>query len=348
MTAEPEYLPPESLEEIAARERRRSEAPPRYPAPPNEIHPGQPQPESYVIPRPELPFYDPALNAAGAQPIHAAPGFYTLQPARTLARLIPNLGHSAIFFLLAFFVMLGGEELAVRAARHLRLFSNLDLQSIAADARLSIPAQAVEYLALFAVSASLFAMLWRQPFLSAIHWNARSAISRLRWLVPIGIVLGFVIILGGDFLPMPKNAPIVEDMMNSATGAWLMFLFSFTGAPLMEELAFRGFLLPSILNAFRWSGDRGLISPTAVRWIGLPTSILLTSCCFALMHSPQVSNSWGAVMLIGIVSVVLCIVRMQMNSVLASAIVHAAYNFTLFAGILFTTGGFRHLDNLKG
>jgi CAAX protease family protein len=35
-----------------------------------------------------------------------------------------------------------------------------------------------------------------------------------------------------------------------------------------------------------------------------------------------------------------------MNSVAAGVIVHAAYNFTLFAGVLYQTGGFRHLDKL--
>jgi membrane protease YdiL (CAAX protease family) len=94
--------------------------------------------------------------------------------------------------------------------------------------------------------------------------------------------------------------------------------------------------------------DRGWLPASAVNWVGLPISILLTSLGFALLHGPQVSHSWGPVLLIGIVSVVLCLVRLSFDSVLASAIVHAAYNFTLFAGILVTTDGFRHLEKLKG
>jgi hypothetical protein len=38
---------------------------------------------------------------------------------------------------------------------------------------------------------------------------------------------------------------------------------------------------------------------------------------------------------------------LAMNSVAARSVVHAAYNFTLFAGILVETGGFRHLDKLS-
>jgi len=38
------------------------------------------------------------------------------------------------------------------------------------------------------------------------------------------------------------------------------------------------------------------------------------------------------------------IVRLTMDSV--GAVVHAAYNFTLFTAILAQTGGFRHLEKL--
>ena len=75
-------------------------------------------------------------------------------------------------------------------------------------------------------------------------------------------------------------------------------------------------------------------------------SILLTSIGFALMHSAQLSHAWGPLLLIGMVSVVLCIVRLVSDSVAAGAVVHAAYNFTLFAAMLVQTGGFRHLEKL--
>ena len=67
---------------------------------------------------------------------------------------------------------------------------------------------------------------------------------------------------------------------------------------------------------------------------------------FALMHSPQVSHAWAPLVLIGMVSVVLCVIRLTLNSVAAGVVVHAAYNFTLFAGMLAQTGGFRHLERM--
>jgi membrane protease YdiL (CAAX protease family) len=129
-------------------------------------------------------------------------------------------------------------------------------------------------------------------------------------------------------------------------GAWMMFVFGVTCAPLFEELCFRGFLLPAFVNAFRWLSLKGDLSPQAVRRVGYPVSALLTSLPFALMHSPQVSHAWGPLALIGLVSLVLCAVRLRLNSLAGSTIVHAAYNFTLFAGMLIATDGFRHLEKL--
>jgi membrane protease YdiL (CAAX protease family) len=79
----------------------------------------------------------------------------------------------------------------------------------------------------------------------------------------------------------------------------------------------------------------------------VPVSILLASVPFALLHSEQVSGAWAPVLLIGIVSVVLCIVRLWTRSLAASAFVHATYNFTLFAGMAIASDGFRHLDKLN-
>jgi membrane protease YdiL (CAAX protease family) len=173
----------------------------------------------------------------------------------------------------------------------------------------------------------------------------------VRWcllLAGLGLVTGLAITLAGNFLPMPKAPPILEDLTKSAAGAWALTVFGVTLAPLTEELAFRGFLLPSLVNIFRWLERKNIIGDSVVRTIGIPLSIVLTSIPFAFMHAAQVSNSWGPVLLIGLVSVILCIVRLTTDSVAAGVVVHACYNFTLFAGLLYQTDWYRHLDKLKG
>lgn len=297
---------------------------------------------------PEQDYEQPAWNGAFQQDMFGIPA----PEPRVFPRRIPHMGHVALFFALAL-VLLGIGQLLGVFLLHLtpffvhRSFDWLFLLS-STDARASIPIQAFSYGLIALVAAPVFSVLWREPFSEGVHWNSAKAWSRWFRLAILGLAAGFGISLLGSFLPMPANPPITQDMMKSATGAWLMLIFGLTAAPLLEELAFRGFLLPGLLNAFRWFGDRGTISPNAVKWTGIPVSIGLTSLLFAFMHSPQVSHAWGPLVLIGCVSIVLCVVRLAMNSVMAGVLVHAAYNFTLFAGVLYQTAGFRHLERLSG
>jgi uncharacterized protein len=296
-------------------------------------------PEAYWAP-PE-PVYS-AASSNGYEP-------QALVPA-ALPRLIPHLGHTALFFLLALVTMAVGEVIGVLLLEQTHLLGRHSFQDLsrmsAGDARLTLPIQALSYALVAVVVIPIFGLLWHEPFGEGIHWNAAAARRNAFRLALAGLALGFGIGAFGNFLPMPKDPPIMHDIMKSTLGAWLMLAFGVTAAPLLEELAFRGFLLPSLINFFRWLSRKSVMPETAVRWIGVPLSILITSLGFAYMHSPQVSHAWGPLVLIGSVSVVLCIVRLAMNSVAAGVIVHAAYNLTLFGGMLAQTGGFRHLDRL--
>jgi CAAX protease family protein len=276
-------------------------------------------------------------------------GIPTSEP-QSYPRRIPNIGHTALFFLITILLVVVGEMVGVALLLASHIFPHhtfLQLYRLASsDARVSIPIQAFSYGLIALVAIPVFTVVWDKSFGEGVHWNGGTARRRFFTLVLLGLAVGFSVTFLGDYLPMPQNPPITQDMMKSAAGAWIMLVFGLTVAPMLEELAFRGFLLPGLINSFRWFGDRGIIpQPTADR-IGVPFSILLTSLGFAYMHSPQVSHAWGPLLLIGIVSVVLCIVRLAMNSVAAGVIVHAAYNFTLLAGVLYQTDGFRHLEKL--
>ncbi len=270
-------------------------------------------------------------------------------PQRVL-RLIPNLGHVALFFVMAVVLLGVGQVLGVLLIEQLHLLGHRSFDSImhlsADDARLSIPVQAFSYGLIALVAFPVFSLLWNRPFSEGVHWKGDTARRKFVALAILGLAAGIGINLFGSVLPMPKEPPIVQGMMKSPLGAWMMLIFGVTAAPLIEELAFRGFLLPGLVNCFRWLARRGSISERAVQWVGIPVSILITSLGFALMHSAQLSHAWGPLLLIGMVSVVLCIVRLMSDSVAAGAVVHAAYNFTLFAAILAQTGGFRHLEKL--
>lgn len=273
---------------------------------------------------------------------------YPEPPRKPRVRRIPNLGDTVLFFVMAL-VLIGIAQLIGVLVLHLfrpHLNTAYLLRSSATDARISIPIQAFAYGLIALISVPVFTVMWNRPLGEGVHWNNAEANRRFFGLVLLGLAVGAAISLIGNFLPMPTNPPITRDMMKSATGAWMMLAFGLTVAPLLEELAFRGFLLPGLINFFRWVGGGMTIPQSSTDRFGVPAAIVLTSIAFAFMHSPQVSHAWGPLLLIGFVSIVLCVVRLLMDSVAAGVIVHAAYNFTLFAGVLYQTDGFRHLNKL--
>jgi membrane protease YdiL (CAAX protease family) len=166
----------------------------------------------------------------------------------------------------------------------------------------------------------------RPDFLAAIHWNwpAFPAVYLL-----IGVVLSVALQILASRLPIPKNLPI-DTFFRTSAEVWALTIFSIVLAPLMEELFFRGFLYPVL--------ERG---------IGLPLAVFFTSVAFALLHGSQLMFSWGPVLVIFLVGMVLTTVRAKTNSVGAGLLIHIAYNGTISALMFFATDGFRHLEKLN-
>lgn len=276
-----------------------------------------------------------------------------LPPAeiRPPASDLPHLSHAILFFVLTVPMLFVGEALSLFLAKQSHLFAGKSYQALfnmmASDARVAIPAQAFTYLLTLLAAIILFPVIWRRPFAQGLHWNLNAVRGRFLWLLGLGLGLGVGITMVGNYLPMPKDPPIMQDMMRSQLGAWMMLVFGISCAPLLEEVAFRGFLLPGLIHAMRWLMQREILSAEALSWTTIPVSVVLTTIPFALLHATQVSHAWAPLLLIGLVSVALCVVRLRMESVAASTVVHAAYNFILFAGLLWETGGFRHLERLS-
>jgi hypothetical protein len=299
---------------------------------------------------PEIPSTQPEAAGYLWHPIERpVPQLELVPPPPKPPKLIPNIGHVLVFLLLLIPSLIGGYLVALLCIyathRHVRVAALM--QEIGRNVMYAISMQAAIYIVLWALAALVFSLWWNRSFAEGIHWNLSTARRNFMLLAGLGIISGLAITIAGNFLPMPKAPPILEDLTRSAAGAWALMIFGVTLAPLTEELAFRGFLLPSLVNVCRWFERRGMMRASAVRLIGIPLSIVLTSIPFALMHSQQVSNSWGPVLLIGCVSVILCIVRLTTDSVACGVVVHACYNLTLFSGLLYQTDWFRHLDKLK-
>jgi membrane protease YdiL (CAAX protease family) len=295
------------------------------------------------------PFATPAQPGYLWRPIEPPSAPIQLVPEPRPPRLIPNIGHVFVFILLIFPALIGGYLVALFSlyAMHPHVPLRTLMGQIGQNVIYAISMQAAIYLVLWALAALVFTLWWDRPFAQGIHWNLSTARHWFPLLAGLGVVTGLAITLAGNFLPMPKAPPILEDLTKSPAGAWTLLAFGVTLAPLTEELAFRGFLLPSLINVFRWLQRKKVVGETTVRTIGIPLAIVLTSIPFALMHAQQVSNSWGPVLLIGCVSILLCIIRLATDSVAAGVVVHMCYNLTLFTGLLIQTDGFKHLDKLK-
>jgi uncharacterized protein len=167
----------------------------------------------------------------------------------------PNIGHTLLFALLVsiagFVVGLVFALVVMHAAPHLHESAD-QMQS---DPLLVIPVEAVIYAIAAAASFLIFPLFWNRPFGQGVHF--RAFIARRRWwvLAGIGVATSIVVQVLSNFLPIPKELPI-DKFFTHPLGVWLIAVFGVTVAPAFEELAFRGFLLPSLASAWDWVVQR--------------------------------------------------------------------------------------------
>jgi uncharacterized protein len=318
-----------------------------------------PTPPSEWIAEPE----EPALQTAA--PLDISPslpaGVFPYQPLfasqlhQPILReeRIPNLGNLALLALLATFGWLGAGMLLLLGL-HFHLWGITSLTKAATDFRYNLASQAVQYLITFGGCLAIFPILWRKPYFVGIHWSAAAARFRAGRLVSAAMLCFFVAIVNGMLMPGPANAPI-DELFRAPGAAWVLFAFGVTLAPFFEEMAFRGFLLPSLCTAYDWTVEhftgaarRHLDEDGHPQW-SRPAMLIgsvITSVPFALMHGAQTSWSLGPFLLLVFVSLVLCWVRLSTRSLAASTLVHASYNFMLFSLMVLGTGGFKHLDKM--
>ena len=263
-----------------------------------------------------------------------------------VARRTPHLGHALLFFALtASIFVLCLILLALTVKGRVQSGGGLDIA-------VSLGTEAATYVLTLVAAFRIFPLVWKRTFLQGMHWNG--LVARRNWprLVMAGVVLSVLAQAAEHLVTEPKK-PEIEQFMKTPAGAWGVMLLGTLLAPLIEEIAFRGFLLPALATAYDWlSLDR---TPAAVqRWAtttgnsnpALIFAALFSSLLFALIHAPQLDYAWGAVSLLFGVSMVLAFVRVRTQSVACSTLVHLTYNLTIFLAALVATGGFRHLDRL--
>jgi membrane protease YdiL (CAAX protease family) len=188
---------------------------------------------------------------------------------------------------------------------------------------LALFAQLLTYAAVALYMILLVEGKYHTRFWQGVRWNwpGIAGVS----LVGLGVVMLGLDFLG-RFLPMPKETPF-DQFFARPSDAYLTAVFAVTLGPLMEELFFRGFLYPVV-----------------ARRLGAVWGILLTALPFGLIHFFQYGRSWGAVLIIFLVGIVLTTVRAATKSVASSFLTHVGYNGTLMVLAALQTDGFRHMD----
>ena len=265
----------------------------------------------------------------------------------------PNFGDAAIFLMM----LLMGSLITIGAVGVALQFHWLGLRSLAQaqnDTRLALGTQFLLYGIALAGAVPFFRMAWGKGYFTGLHWHGSTA-YRLRYrLIWTAVLCNVVAMVGNWLLPFPEHAPI-DKMFGSTRDAWMLMVFGVLVAPFFEEMIFRGFLLPAMATAWDWCAERSTqAQPRPLDAQGNPAwsfgamvfASLVVSAPFALMHAAQVAKAWGPLLLLYCVSLILCTVRLATRSLAASTLVHSAYNFMLFAMMLWQTGGFRHLDRM--
>ncbi|MHB1936251.1 MAG: CPBP family intramembrane glutamic endopeptidase [Acidobacteriaceae bacterium] len=267
---------------------------------------------SYPVPE-ALPPADEQFSPAPAPRASETPAFLEMVAFFTIAAILITLI----------------QALGAAVAIHWHLFGKIALKTLVYEPRFTILMMLVSYGAVALAAVALFGRVWPNGFLAGIHWNFSQVRRYAIWLSALGIGLGFAMQLASNYLPIPKELP-VDSFFQNSLDAWMVALFGIFIAPICEEIAFRGFLYPSLRP-----------------WTGRVVAALLTSLPFAFLHAQQVAHAWGPLSMVFIVSLVLVAVRERTGSVACSALVHACYNFSIFAVIFYASGGFQHLERLK-
>jgi uncharacterized protein len=264
-----------------------------------------------------------------------------------IARRIPHLGHTLLFFSLAF-ILLVLFQTSLFAAAHVHTAEAFEEHPL-----LMLASMALTYVSTLAASWWIFPYLWGVRFLQGIQWNWLGARRRWFWLLPAGILVSACAQLAEHVVPTPPHTAL-ENFFRTPIDAWMVTLFGVLIVPIVEEIAFRGFLLPALATAYDWlalertpAGLQRWESSTMHSTPALVFGAVFSSFAFALLHGDQLSFSWGSLAILFCVSIVLSYARIRAHSVSASALLHAAYNLTIFAVAFVASDGYRHLDKLK-
>jgi membrane protease YdiL (CAAX protease family) len=185
---------------------------------------------------------------------------------------------------------------------------------------LSVIAQALATLAMLGYFWLMVRLRKAGQFWQAMGWRPfQTDLAQPQWLrvcIQFGLGIGLAIAVTPISMGLSRNhAPLPIEKMIQTRETYLLFMvYGILIAPLVEETFFRGFLYPLFARRF-----------------GVLAGILTSGILFGLLHASQLWGGWGQIALILGVGLLFSWVRARSGTVLASFLLHFAYNSTLFA-----------------
>lgn len=182
---------------------------------------------------------------------------------------------------------------------------------------LGLPMVIAEFIGYVIVFIALWLLFRRhgKPLFESLGWIPQP--FRPLHLAALGIALVAFVLLLGNLLNIPNTETPFDKLLSDTASRIGIVVFGVTLGPIIEELLFRGFLQPVMIDS-----------------MGVFPGIVVTSLLFGALHLSQNGNIWQSGALIAIVGFVLGVVRHVSGSTRASAITHISYNALPFLGLI--------------
>lgn len=146
----------------------------------------------------------------------------------------------------------------------------------------------------------------KNPFFKTLGWS----FGNFRWW-QFPIILGIFFIFAAVvtlFFPEQENE-LTKILASSRAAVFVVAFMATFSAPITEEVVYRGIV---------YSGFR--------KTFNVPVAVIVTTVLFAGVHYPQYWGSWGTIILITTLSLILTFIRVRSDNLLPCVVLHFIFN----------------------
>lgn len=146
----------------------------------------------------------------------------------------------------------------------------------------------------------------KYPFLQTLGWS----FGNFRWwYFPVILGLFFVLAAAVSSVFPEQDNELTRILQSSRAAVFVVAIIATFSAPFVEEVIYRGVIYSGFEKSFN-----------------VPVAVIVTTVCFAAVHYPQYWGSWGTIILITVLSLILTLVRVQSNNLLPCVVLHFIFN----------------------